>query len=67
MIFLIADNSLTHLVSHSLMKRFVKANKMQAPETIGESRSPMMAAFLTAPLNPFVYSVFIIVGDQARR
>ena len=37
------------------------------PLTNGESLSPIMAAFLTVPLNPFVYSVLILVGDQARR
>jgi len=44
----------------------VAAKKRHAPDTIGERRSPIMAAFLTAPLNPWVYSVLILVGDQAR-
>ena len=39
---------------------------MRAPLTIGEHRSPIIAALLTMPLNPCEYSFLIIWGDQAR-
>ena len=45
----------------------MNAKIRHAPLTIGDSRSPIMAAFLTVPLKPCVYSVLIMVGLQARK
>ena len=49
------------------MKMLVKAKTMQAADTNGDRRSPIMAAFLTDPLKPWVNSVLILVGFHARK
>ena len=45
----------------------MKANMTHAPDTKGDSLSPIIAAFFTVPLNPCVYSVLMAVGDHALR
>ena len=56
-----------NLIFQALRKMLVKANAMHATETNGESLSPMIAAFLTEPLKPWVYCWLIIVGFHALR
>ena len=54
-------------LTQSLKKILAKARARHAPLTIGEHLSPIIAAFLTMPLKPFVYSVLIRVWFQARK